>query len=207
MQKMVDFHHNKRSNIIKLGCTLPNFSTIYFHKSTTAKFHLFTESDKDLLEKNREGMVREISIVFTREAVVDETFIRETTNLCKNFVGIGAIQVYPFSKCQAMPTDLYTKWEINSESVKFTPRQNKTRGFENMVMSNFQSVRPQCKVEYFYTTGTQINLIQTVFMAFVNTLTQCFKVWDAIIIVAYVRKLVLPSLRKQFRGAIKERAR
>ena len=37
----------------------------------------FTESDENLLEKIGEDMVGGPSIVFTREAVVDETFIRK----------------------------------------------------------------------------------------------------------------------------------
>ena len=52
-----------------------------------------------------------------------------------------------------MPTGLYTRWDLDSERSRFTPRQNKTRSFENMVMSYFQRTRPDCKIESFYTTG------------------------------------------------------
>ena len=55
--------------------------------------------------------------------------------------------------CQPMPTGPYTRWDIDSETGRFTPRQNKTRSFENMVMSCFQLTRPDCKIESFYTTG------------------------------------------------------
>ena len=54
-----------------------------------------------------------------------------------------------------MPTGLYTRWDIDSETGRFTPRQNKTRSFENMVMSYFQRTRPACKIDSFYTTGRQ----------------------------------------------------
>ena len=54
-----------------------------------------------------------------------------------------------------MPTSLYTRWDFDSETSTFTPRQNKTRSFENMVMSFFQRTRPDCKIESFYTTGRQ----------------------------------------------------
>ena len=57
--------------------------------------------------------------------------------------------------CQPMPTGLYTRWDIDSETSRFTPRENKTRSFENMVMSYFQRTRPDCKIESFYTTGKQ----------------------------------------------------
>ena len=54
-----------------------------------------------------------------------------------------------------MSTGLYTRWNSHSETVRSTPRQNKTRSFENMVMSNFQRTRPDCKIESFYTTARQ----------------------------------------------------
>ena len=90
MQRMIDFYHNKRIDILKLGCTFPDLANTCLLKSTNAKFHPFTESDKDLLEKLREDMVAGPSIVFTIEAVVDETFIRDSTNWCKTLVGIDA---------------------------------------------------------------------------------------------------------------------
>ena len=54
-----------------------------------------------------------------------------------------------------MPTDLYARRAIDSETSIFAHRQNKTRSFENMVMSYFQRTRPDCKIESFYTTGSQ----------------------------------------------------
>ena len=95
--------------------------------------------------------------MFTRKAVVDETFIRDSTNMCKSTVGNDASQLFPFSKCPAMSTGLYMKWELVSKSGKLRLRENKTWSFQNMVMSYFQRVRPQCKRESFYTTGTQKN--------------------------------------------------
>ena len=133
MQKMIEFHHNKGIDMLKLGCTLPNWANICLHKSTDSKFYPFTESDKDLLEKIREDMVGGPSIVFTRKAVVDETFKRKSSNLCKTTVGIDASHLYPYSMCQPMPTGLNTRWEYDSETKRFTARQNKSRSFENMV--------------------------------------------------------------------------
>ena len=155
IQKMLAFYHKKRIDMLKLGCTLPNLANICLHKSTSAKFYPFTETDKDLLQKIREDMIGGPSIVFTCKAVVDETFIRKSENICKSIVGIDASQLYPYSMCQPMPTGLYTRWEYDTESNRFKPQQNKTRNFENMVMSYFQRQRPECKIESFYTTGTQ----------------------------------------------------
>ena len=152
---MIEFYHNKGIDMLKLGCTLPNLANICLHKSTDSKFYPFTESDKDLLEKIREDMVGGPSIVFTRKAVVNETFIRKSSNLCKSIVGIDASQLYPYSMCQPMPTGLYTRWEYDSETKRFTARQNKSRSFENMVLSYFQQSRPDCKIESNVTTGRQ----------------------------------------------------
>ena len=106
MQKMIEFYHNKSIDTLKLGCTLPNLANICLHKSTDSKFYPFTESDKDLLEKIREDMFGSPSFVFTRKAVVDETLIRKSSNLCKSIVGIDASQLYPYSMCQPMPLGL-----------------------------------------------------------------------------------------------------
>ena len=116
MQKMIEFYHNKGIDMLKLGCTLPNLANICLHKSTDSKFYPFTESDKDLLEKIREDMVGGPSIVFTRKAVVDEIFIRKSSNLCKSIVGIDASQLYSYSMCKPMPTGLYTRWEYDSDT-------------------------------------------------------------------------------------------
>ena len=141
--------------MLKLGCFLPNLANICLHKSTDAKFDRLTEGDKDLLEKFREDVFGGPSIVFTRNAVVDETFIRKSINLCKSIVGIDASQLYPYSMCQPMPTGLYTRWDLDTETSRFIPRQNKTRSFENMVMCYFQRTRPECEFESFFTTGRQ----------------------------------------------------
>ena len=152
MQKMIDFYHQKEIDMLKLGCTLPNLANNCLHKSTDSKFYLFTESDKDLGEKIREDMLGGPCIVFTRKAVVDETFIRKSTNLCKSIVGIDANQLYPNSMCQPMPTGLYTRWNYDTE---FMPRQNKTRSCEKMDLSCFQQTRPKCKIGSNVTTGRQ----------------------------------------------------
>ena len=65
-------------------CTLPNLANICLHKSTSVKFFPFTKTHKDLLQKIREDMVGGPSIVSTRKAVVDETFIRNS----KKFVSL-----------------------------------------------------------------------------------------------------------------------
>ena len=155
MQKRIESYHNEGIDMLKLRCTLPNLANICLHKSTDSEFYPFTESDKDFLEKIGEDMVGGPSIVFTRKAVVDETFVRKSSNLCKSIVGIDASQLYHYSMCQPMPTGLYTRWEYVSETKRFTARQNKSRSYENMVLSYFQQSRPDCKIESNFTTGRQ----------------------------------------------------
>ena len=155
MQKLIEFYHDKGIDMLKLGCTLPNLANICLHKSTDYKFYPFFSSDSDLLEKIREDMTGGPSIVFTRKAVANETFIRKSKNLCKSIVGIDASQLYPYSMCQDMPTGLYTRWDYDEETQKFKARQNPVRTFENMVMSYFQATRTECKIESYYTTGKQ----------------------------------------------------
>ena len=140
-------HHNKKIDTLKLGCTLPNLGNICLHKSTTAKIYPITESDKGLFEKIHEDMV-----VFSRKAVVDETFVRDPTNWCKSIVEIDASQLYPFSMCQALPNGLYMRWELDSENLNYVKTR---RGFWKHGHAYFQWVRSQCKMESFCTTGTQ----------------------------------------------------
>ena len=155
MQKKIDFYHDKDIDMLKLGCTLSNLANVCLHKSTDAKFYPFTEGDEDLLKKIEGDVVCGLSSVFTRKIVPNETFNRKSTNVCKSFVGIDANQLYPYSMCQPMPTGLYTRWDLDSETSRVTHRQNKTRSFENMVMSYFQRTRPECEIESFFTTGRQ----------------------------------------------------
>ena len=93
MQKMMEFYHNKGIDMLKRGYTLRNLANICLHKSTNHKFFPFVEADKDLQYKIREEMTGGPSFVFTRKAVVDQTFIRNSENLCKSVVGIDASQL------------------------------------------------------------------------------------------------------------------
>ena len=93
------------------------------------------------------------SIVFTRKAVANETFIRKSKNMCKSIVGNDASQLYLYYMCQDMPTGLYTRCDYDEETQKFKARQTRVRTFENMVMPYFQATRPECKIESYYTTG------------------------------------------------------
>ena len=57
--------------------------------------------------------------------------------------------------CQPMPTCLYTHWDVDSETIRFTYWQNKSRSFESTIKSYCQRSRPDLKIESFYSTGIQ----------------------------------------------------
>ena len=102
MQKMLAFYLKKGIDMLTLWCTFPNLANICLHKSTSAEFYPFTETDKDLLQKIREDMVGGPSIVFTRKAVVDESFIRNLifVNLLLALMQVNCILILCASPCQ-----------------------------------------------------------------------------------------------------------
>ena len=189
---MIAFYHDKDTDMLKLGCTLPNLAKPGLHKSTDAKFYAFMEGDKDLLEKIREDVVGGPSLVFTRKAVV-ETSIRKSTNISKPFVRIDASQLYPFSMCQPMPTGLYTRWDIDSETSRFTPRQNKTRSFENLIF-NEQDLIVRLRASTLQADGRK--LTASVLMGFVLIAILCLKQWVAFITFVPVKSSAHLSLKK-----------
>ena len=56
--------------------------------------------------------------VFTQKIVVNNTFIMNSSKICKSFVGIGASQLFPYSMCQNMSTGLHTRWDFGSDMQK-----------------------------------------------------------------------------------------
>ena len=198
MQKMIAFYHDKNIDMLKLGCTLPNLANICFHKSTDAKIYPFTEEDKDLLEETREDVVGGSYIVFTRKAVVDETSIRKSANNCKSIVGIDASQLSPYSMCQPRPTGLYTRWDIDSETSRFIPRQNKTHSFEIVVMFISNEQDQNVKLKASLQQADRRKLIASVLMGFVLIATLRLKLWVAFTTSVPVKSCVLLSLKKIF---------
>ena len=163
-----------------------------------------SQRGKNLLEKFREDVVGGPYIVFTRKAVVDETFIRNSTNICKSIVGIDASQLYPYSMCQPMPTSLYTRWDIDSETGRFTPRQNKTRSFENLVMSCFNVQDLIVKLRASTLQADRRKVITLVLMGFVLIATLCLKQWVAFITFVTVKSCAHLSLKKISNEAVEE---
>ena len=103
---MTAFYHDKNTDSLKLSCTLPSLANFCLHKSTCTIFYPFTEAEKDLLEKIRQVVFGGLSIIFTRKAVVDETFNQKSRNVSKSNVGNDGSQLHPHPTCQPLPTRL-----------------------------------------------------------------------------------------------------
>ena len=67
------------------------------------------------------------------------------------------MQIYCWEWCQPNLSlhGFHTRWDFDSETSRFTPRQNKTGSFESKVMSFFKRRRRECEIESFFTTGRQ----------------------------------------------------
>ena len=102
MQKMIEFYQNKEIDMLKLGCKLSNLANICLHKSTNNKFYPFVDLDKNLHDKMRD-VTGGPSTVFPRKAVVDQTFIRNSENICKSIVGKDASQITFFQCVKKCP--------------------------------------------------------------------------------------------------------
>ena len=85
MQKVVDFYHNEGIGGLKLGFNLPILEGICLHKSTSAMFYPFTESDKGFLEKYCAGLDGGPFIVFTRKACCEQDFYSKFEKFVQNY--------------------------------------------------------------------------------------------------------------------------
>ena len=88
-----------------------------------------------------------------------------------------------------MPIGLYTRWNYDSESQKFMARQNKTRSFENLVLSYFQKTRPECRIESNVTTGRQKQIDCFSVDGTCNHCSTVFKQWFVISTTVHVKRL------------------
>ena len=76
--------------MLKLGSTLPNLAN-----QTMKKLYPFCKNDKDFRENFREDMTGGPFYVFPQKTVMDETLIRNSSNICKSIGGTVASQFTP----------------------------------------------------------------------------------------------------------------
>ena len=141
--------------------------------------------------------------VATRKAVVDETFFGDLTNLCKvvsELMLVSFIFSVCVKQCQLVSTKdgNYIRNLSISSCVRTRPGVSKTWSCHTFIGSD-HSVRMKVSTPQTH----RKKLLHTVLMAFVDTATLCLNLRDAIINIARVEKLVLPSQRKKFREAFK----
>ena len=99
--------------------------------------------------------------------------------------------------CKEMPIDLYTQWELDTDSQQFKARTKKSRTSGNMVMSDLQSQRPDCLIEIHYTTGKQKNLTVLSSTVFLLIATKYLKQWFVISIFGRLKSLGGASLSEE----------
>ena len=97
--------------------------------------------------------------------------------------------------CQTMASRRYTRHEFDAGLQRINPRQNKSRNVENMVMSYFQRMRPDCRSESFYTTRTQKKIVCFKTDGFC---AQCLKQWVVFVITVLVKRHDLLYLKRTF---------
>ena len=100
-------------------------------------------------------MVGGPSIVFTCKAVVEETFIRSSMNVCKSIVGDDAGQLFPHSMCQPMPTGVLLDENMTVKPntlhhAKLNPTLSRIWFF-----IFFQKFQPDSRIKSIVTTGRQ----------------------------------------------------
>ena len=128
------------------------------------------------LEKARENMVGGPYIVFTRKAFLDETFVRDSTNWCKNLVGELMLVNFILSLCVKQCQMVCTKdgcWIQNLESLNrviSTQKFLKTWSCHTFSESD-NSVRWKASKRRIYSE----KMMHIDFMVFVDTATMCLK--------------------------------
>ena len=200
---MIEFYHDKETDMLKLGCTLPNLANICLNKSTNHKFYPFFEGDKNLCEKIRKDMTGGPSIVFTQKAVVDQTYFRNSSNICKTIVGIDASQLYPFSVCQEMPTGLYTRWGMTLKLIVLELKITEQETSRTWLCLSIKNGDQNVKFRVFTQPESRRKL--TVFRLMVTAINvkQYLKLWVATIISAHVKKPVHRCQMKILKGEIR----
>ena len=155
MQKMIAFHHNKDIDKLKLGCFLPNLANIANTNLLRQNSIPSRKEMKTFWKKfGKMLLLAHLSFLHGKQLLMKLLFENQKTH-ANLLLGLTLANYTPYSMCQPMSTGLYTRWDFDSETSRFIPRQNKTRSLENMVMSYFQRTRPECEIESFLTTGRQ----------------------------------------------------
>ena len=182
--------------MLKLVCTLPNLANICLHKSN-AELYPFAEGDEDLLEKIGEDVVGCPSIVFTRKAVVDHTFIRKSANMQINYIPTRCVNTY---------SPVFIRVGISIQK-RVDSHLDKTRPSILKIWSCliFNEQDQKVKLKASLQQADRRKLIASVLMGFVLIATLCLKQWVAFTTSVAVKSCVLLSPKSKFNvGARRE---
>ena len=102
------------------------------------------------------------------------------------FVGIDASQLYTYLMSQPLPNGLCTRWDVDSETSRLTPRHDETRSWGNTVMSYFQRRKPgqAVKLKASRQQADRRKMTAAVVMHFVHIATLSLKLWFAFTILS-----------------------
>ena len=144
---MIAFYHDKTIDVLKLGCTMKNLANVCLHKPTDSNSIPSQREIKTFWKIiKKTPLVVHLSFIHAKRLFLKLLFERKFTNIFDFIVRIDASQLYHYSMGQPMLTGLYTRWDIDSQILRFIPRQNKTHSSENMVISHFQRLRSDIKM-------------------------------------------------------------
>ena len=178
-------------NLIVPYQTWPTFFTqITFNLS-----HL-TEADEGLLKKIREDIVGGPSIVFTRQAVVDETSVWKSTNICKSIVGIEASQLYHYSVFQPISPKITRLGNLIPSQVDSHLDKTGLAVLKRWSCVILKELHQNVKLKASLQQSIRSKLIASVFMGFVLIATLCMKPWVARTTFIFVTKSAHQSLRR-----------
>ena len=139
MRKMIDFHHNKDIEMLKLGCTLPNLANIFLHKPTDTKIDPITVADQQFLEKNRDFLGGQSVKLQTSGNVL---------------LGLKLAKYTP-TRCIKLSQPVIIRVGISIQKW-LDSRPDKTRPIDLKIwLSYFQNTRLECEIESFYSTNGQ----------------------------------------------------
>ena len=143
MQKLIGFYHDKYIDKLELW---------YFTKPGQQLLMQNLSIHGERWEPRRKNSRRCFwwSIRYSHEKqLLNKLSFENQQTLAKLLLGL-MLANYTFFD---VSTHVDTRWDLVPGTGRFTPQQNKTRSFKNMVLFCFQRTRPECRTEFFYTTG------------------------------------------------------
>ena len=177
-------------------------ANICLHKSTDAKLYPFTEGDKDLLEKVREDVVGGPSMVFTRKAVVDPTFIRTSTNICMLLLELMPANYTP-TRCANPCPPVFIRVGISIQKT-VDSHLDKTRPVAlkkwSCLIFNVQDLIAKLRASTLQ--ADRRKLIALVLMGFVLIAILCLKQWVAFTTFVPVKSCAHLSTKKMSNVAV-----